>query len=127
MTLTDQIQLIRDAYAALPPMHTGFTTEAEKLYRICEESEHQHRRGAQFARRFGITVDVAAQLFTVKCIADGLTGPTYKPEDLLRTRLEFVYGQGVARKYRHEIRAAWKAAGIKLADLQLVDYAELMK
>jgi hypothetical protein len=46
---------------------------------------------------------------------------------VLSIRLECLRAQALAELFGKDIRAAWKAAGVTLADLKQVDYAALMQ
>jgi len=126
MTHNDQIKLIERAYATLPDMPRGLTDEKARLYRMNLQSETEHRRGHPPC---GISKQFAARLFTVLHIADALRrdAPRFTVADVLSIRLECLRAQALAELFGKDIRAAWKAAGVTLADLKQVDYAALMQ
>ncbi len=124
MTRKEQLALIEQAYDRLPDMQRGLVDEKTRLYRICLKGEVQHRRS--LSSRAGISKATAAKLFTVKAIAGALRQPDqYQIVDLLSVRMEFLYAQALVAKFGTEIRTAW--AGLQLAQIEDLDYAELMK
>ena len=128
MNRAEQIKLIDRAYTALPGMQRGLREEKDRLYRMNLDSEIRHRRGAPEGIKRGITKQFAARLFTVQHIADALRrdSPRFTVADVLSIRLECLHAQALADLFGKDIRAAWQAADVTLADLKQVDYAELM-
>ncbi len=126
MTRKESIRLIETAFGAIDGPQDGFSTCRDKLYRMNLESEKQHRKWCG-ARRYGITVPMAAKLFTVQHIAQSLEKPDkWTIDDITSIRLECLYAQAYAKRHRADFLAAWEAAGVSLADLLALDYAELV-
>lgn len=125
MTKTEQIALIDRAFAALPDMTRGLTEEKWRLYYLVLEDERKYRRCRP---RTGLSKSAAAKLFSVKHIAESLQKPRrYKVVDILAMRADCLYAQALVQVFGKDIKAAWKAAGIQIADVLALDYVELMK
>ena len=120
-----QIKLIREAYTEIPDLQDGFRDVREYLFDRNLVAERQHRKGAPYGIRHGITANVAAELFTVSHLLDGWAEPTkWTIDDLLHVRTEVLYAQAYANKFHSEL-AEWAAKYAK--PFAQVDYADLMK
>ena len=126
MNKTAQINLVNAAFDALPEMERGFCgSDKHLLYDMNLTGERQHRRGRG---KCGISLQVAAKLFTVRFIAEALENPErYTVEDLLKFRAECIYAQAIVSLHRVEIEAAWAAVDITPAQILETNYAELMQ
>jgi hypothetical protein len=126
MTRKESLRLIETAFAAMDGPQDGFSTCRDKLYRMNLESEKQHRKWCG-ARRYGITVPMAAKLFTAQHLAESLEKPDkWTIDDITSIRLECLYAQAYAKRHRHEFLDAFAAAGVSVPDLLALDYAELV-
>lgn len=125
MNRAEQLALIDKAFDALPDMDRGWVCEKDRLYQLCFVSEQKHRAGG---RPCGISKAVAAKLFTVKLIAEGMDKPgRYVVGDVLKLRIECLHAQALAELFPSEISCAWGAAGVRREDVLQLDYVELMK
>ena len=126
MTRKESIRLIETAFAAIDGPQDGFSTCRDKLYRMNLESEKKHRKWCG-GRSYSLTVPMAAKLFTIQHIAQSLEKPDkWTGDDITSVRLECLYAQAYARKHRQEFLDAFAAAGVTLADVLALDYAELV-
>ncbi|HEU0046281.1 MAG TPA: hypothetical protein VFQ43_01595 [Nitrososphaera sp.] len=120
-----QIKLIREAYSAIPDMQDGFKDVREYLFDLNEEAERQHRKGAPYGIKHGLTVSDAAKLFTVSRLLDGFQEPDKWTVDAITSiRPEVLYAQAYAKRFHKEL-TEW--AGKYASPFEQVDYAELMK
>ena len=91
------------------------------------EEEKNHRGSGRFGG-WALTVNESARLFAVRQLAEYLT--TKKRPDLksyLHCRRSIYTASSLVLNYRKEIRAAFKAAKVDLAEVCALDYAELVK
>jgi hypothetical protein len=120
-----QIKLIREAFSAIPDMADGFRDVRSYLFDRNLAAERQHRKGAPYGIRHGITSNLAAKLFTVSHLLDGWAEPNkWTADDLLHVRTEVLYAQAYAKKFHAEL-AEWAAKYAK--PFAEVDYSALMK
>ncbi|SRR5260370_15444331 len=125
MNRSQQIKTICEAYAAIPDLQDGFKDVREYLFDKNEQAERQHRKGASFGLKHGLTVKDAAKLFTVSHLLDGFKEPDKWTVDVITSiRPEVLYAQAYAKRFHKELTEwAAKYAG----PFEQVDYAELMK
>ncbi len=125
LTRNQQTKIIREAYSAIPDMQDGFKDVREYLFDLNERAERQHRKGAPFGIKHGLTIKDAAKLFTVSHLLDGFKEPDKWTVDAITSiRPEVLYAQAYAKRFHKEL-TEWAA---KYADqFEQVDYAELMK
>jgi hypothetical protein len=120
-----QIKLIREAYSAIPDMFDGFKNVREYLFDMNERAERQHRKGAPYGIKHGLTVKDAAKLFTVSHLLYGFKEPNKWTVDAITSiRLEILYAQAYAKQFHKEL-TEWSAKYSEA--FEQVDYAELMK
>jgi len=120
-----QIKTIREAFSAIPDLQDGFKDVREYLFDKNEQAEQQHRKGAPFGLKHGLTVKVAARLFTVSHLLDGFKEPNKWTVDAITSiRLEVLYAQAYAKRFHKEL-TEWAAK--YASPFEQVDYAELMK
>ena len=120
-----QVKLIHEAYSAIPDLQDGFRDVLDYLFDRNLAAERQHRKGAPYGIRHGLTVNDAAKLFTVSHLLDGWAEPNkWTVDDLLHIRTECLYAQAYAKKFHTEL-AEWAAS--YASQFAQVDYAELMK
>src|SRR5438552_731288 len=120
-----QIKLIREAYSAIPDMQDGFKDVREYLFDLNERAERQHRKGAPYGIKHGLSIKDAAKLFTVSHLLDGFREPEkWTVDAIISIRPEVLYAQAYAKRFHKEL-AEW--AGKYASPFEQVDYAELMK
>jgi len=120
-----QIKLIREAYSAIPDMQDGFKDVREYLFDLNEKAERQHRKGAPYGIKHGLSVKDAAKLFTVSHLLDGFREPDkWAVDAIISIRSEVLYAQAYAKRFHKEL-AEW--ASKYASPFEQVDYAELMK
>ena len=125
MTRKEQMAIINRAFAAMDGPQDGFSTVRDKLFAMNKADERKHRRFRDCAS--GLPVGAAAKLFTVQHIAQALLTPDrYTVDDVTDTRLEMLYAQAYARRFRAEFLAAWEAVGLTPEQVLAPDYVELM-
>lgn len=125
MTRKEQLAIINRAFAAMDGPQDGFSTVRDKLFAMNKESERKHRRF--MGRASGLPVSAAAKLFTAQHVAQALLTPDrYTVDDVTYIRLECLYAQAYARRFRAELLAAWEAVGLTPEQVLAPDYAELM-
>lgn len=125
MSRTQQLKAIREAFSAIPELQDGFKDVREYLFDKNEHAERQHRKGAPFGIKHGLTVKDAAKLFTVSHLLDGFKEPDKWTVDAITSiRPEVLYAQAYAKRFHAEL-TEWVA---KYSEpFAQVDYAELMK
>jgi len=120
-----QIKLIREAYSAIPDMQDGFKDVREYLFDLNERAERQHRKGAPYGIKHGLSIKDAAKLFTVSHLLDGFREPDkWTVDAIISIRPEVLYAQAYAKRFHKEL-TEW--AGKYASPFEQVDYAELMK
>jgi hypothetical protein len=119
---TQQIKLIREAYASIPDLQDGFKDVREYLFDMNHAAEKRHRTGRPAQP---LTVKDAAKLFVVSHLLDGFKEPTkWTVDHIISIRTEVLYAQAYANRFHAELTSwAAKYAG----QFEAVDYAELMK
>jgi hypothetical protein len=130
MTRAQALRLIEKAFSALHAANIQrpgeFGSIDDKLLSLCVDGERKYRKWA--GPRPGLSVRNAAKLFAVRFLAEALEKPgRYTLRHILEIRHEALYAQAYAELFGAEIRAAWDAAGVTVADLLALDYAELVK
>ena len=122
MNRTQQVKLIREAYAAIPDLQDGFKDVREYLFDMNHAAEKRHRTGRPAQP---LTVKDAARLFVVSHLLDGFKEPDkWSVEHITSIRTEVLYAQAYAKRF-HEELTAWAA---KYSEpFASVDYAALMK
>lgn len=117
-----QVKLVKEAFAAIPELQDGYRTVSERLHDMIKASEKRHRTGRGHV---GISVQIAAQLFTVKYLLDGWTQPDrFSVDDILSIRNDVLYAQAYAKKFHTELE---KWALQYAHAFEQVDYAFLME
>jgi hypothetical protein len=111
--------MIAKAYGLLSGVfYSESTNYAEQLFDCCKEEEKRHRGfadGWQRCHPNGCTVAEAARLFSVKRVAEYLTGERMpRGKDYLHTQRSCFIAAGIAHEYRKQIRAAWKGLPVEL-------------
>jgi len=120
-----QIKTIREAFSAIPDLQDGFKDVREYLFDKNEQAERQHRKGAPFGLKHGLTVKDAAKLFTVSHLLEGFKEPDKWTVDAITSiRPEVLYAQAYAKRFHKEL-TEWSAQWAE--KFEQVDYAELMK
>lgn len=122
-----QINVIHEAYSELSYLNLqdGFKEVAEYLFDKNLTAERQHRKGAPYGIKHGISANDAAKLFTVEHLLDGFANPDkWAVEDILHIRNEVLYAQAYAKRFHKEL-TEW--ARKWASPFKQVDYAELMK
>jgi len=129
-----QVKLIREAYSELVYLNLqdGFKDVAEYLFDKNLTAERQHRKGAPYGIRHGISANDAAKLFTVEHLLEGFANPDkWTVDDILSIRNEVLYAQAYAKRFHKELTEwATKWSSLFLhgpTGDQPIDYAELMK
>ena len=126
MTTKTQLALINRAFSVIDGPQDGFSTVRDKLFDMNRDGEVRHRR-FMGRRTCGLSVPMAAKLFTIQHLAGSIREPDiYTVDDVTRIRLECLYAQAYARKHGAEFLAAWAAEGITPEQILALDYAELM-
>jgi hypothetical protein len=122
---TQQIKTIREAYAAIPDLQDGFKDVREFLFDKNEQAERQHRKGAPYGIKHGLTVSDAAKLFTVSHLLDGFKEPDkWTVDHITSIRPEVLYAQAYAKRFHKELTEWAQKYSERFAQ---VDYAELMR
>ena len=125
MNRTQQIKTIREAFSAIPDLQDGFKDVREYLFDKNGQAERQHRKGAPFGLRHGLSVKDAAKLFTVSHLLDGFKEPDKWTVDAITSiRPEVLYAQAYAKRFHKEL-TEWSAQWEE--KFKQVDYAELMR
>ena len=125
MNRTQQIKTIREAFSSIPDLQDGFKDVREYLFDKNEQAERQHRKGAPFGLKHGLTVENAAKLFTVSHLLEGFKEPNKWTVDAITSiRPEVLYAQAYAKRFHKEL-TEWAAK--YASPFEQVDYAELMK
>ena len=127
MTRKEQLSLINKAYAELGALQLqdGFYDVRYRLFDMNEAAERQHRKGAPNGMTHGISVKMAAKLFTVSHLLDGWANPDkWDVSAILNIRTEVLYAQAYAKRH-YATLADWAKAYTE--PFAQVDYAELMK
>lgn len=127
MSKTQQLKTIREAYSELTMMNLqdGFKEVAEYLFDKNLAAERQHRKGAPYGMKHGITANDAAKLFTVQHLLEGWAEPDkWSVDAILSIRNEVLYAQAYAKRFHKELEQ-WAT---KWAEpFKHVDYAKLME
>jgi len=122
---TQQIKTIREAFSSIPDLQDGFKDVREYLFDKNEQAERQHRKGAPFGLKHGLTVENAAKLFTVSHLLEGFKEPNKWTVDAITSiRPEVLYAQAYAKRFHKEL-TEWAAK--YASPFEQVEYAELMK
>ncbi len=125
LTRNQQTKIIHEAYSAIPDMQDGFKDVREYLFDLNEKAERQHRKGAPYGIKQGLSVKDAAKLFTVSHLLDGYKEPNrFSVDDITSIRPEVLYAQAYAKRFHKEL-TEWAAK--YASPFEQVDYAELMK
>jgi hypothetical protein len=124
---TAQIRAVKQAYSDLASLNLqdGFKDVAEYLLDKNLAAERQHRKGAPYGIRHGLTVNDAAKLFTVSHLLEGWAEPDkWTVDAILSIRNEVLYAQAYGKRFHKELEP-WAR---KWAEpIKSVDYAVLMK
>jgi hypothetical protein len=122
-----QIKAIKEAYSELIGLNLqdGFKDVAEYLFDKNLIAERQHRKGAPYGIRHGISANDAAKLFTVQHLLEGWAEPDkWTVDAILSIRNEVLYAQAYAKRFHKELEP-WAT---KWAEpVKQVDYAKLME
>jgi hypothetical protein len=122
MKSTEQLRVIKAAFAAIPELYDGFKNVRDTLLEMNLVQERRHRTGD---RGFTLGVTDGAKLFVVKHLLEGFAEPDrFGVDDILCIRNEVLYAQAWAKKYRAEL-APWAAAWA--TKFEQVDYAALIR
>jgi hypothetical protein len=124
---TQQLKTIKEAYSELAMLNLqdGFREVHSYLLDKNLAAERQHRKGAPYGIRHGISANDAAKLFTVQHLLDGFANPDkWSVDDILHIRNEVLYAQAYAKRF-HQKLEQWAT---KWAEpFKQVDYAKLME
>lgn len=127
MSKSQQIKVISEAYSELVMLNLqdGFREVARYLLDKNLAAERQHRKGAPYGIRHGITTNDAAKLFTVQHLLEGWAEPDkWTVDAILSIRNEVLYAQAYAKRFHTELKQ-WAT---KWAEpFKQVDYAKLME
>ena len=127
MSRHQQIKAIKEAYSELIGLNLqdGFKDVAEYLFDKNLIAERQHRKGAPYGIRHGISANDAAKLFTVQHLLEGWAEPDkWTVDAILSIRNEVLYAQAYAKRFHKELEP-WAT---KWAEpVKQVDYAKLME
>lgn len=127
LSRTQQIRLIHEAYSELKALslQDGFKDVAEYLFDKNLAAERQHRKGAPYGIRHGISANDGAKLFTVSHLLDGFANPDkWSVDDILSIRNEVLYAQAYAKRFHTELEAWAQKYSETFAQ---IDYAKLME
>lgn len=127
LSRTQQIRLIREAFDELQSidLQDGFRDVQDLLFRKNLVAERQHRKGAPYGIRHGLTVNDAAKLFTVQHLLEGWQEPDkWTVDHILSIRSEVLYAQAYAKKFHTELKAWAQKYSEAFAQ---IDYAKLME
>ncbi len=82
-----QVRVIKEAYSELAGLNLqdGFREVHSLLFDKNLAAERQHRKGAPYGIRHGITANVAAKLFTVQHLLEGFAEPDKWTVDAILT------------------------------------------
>jgi len=124
---TAQIRAIKQAYQELAGLNLqdGFREVHSYLFEKNLAAERQHRKGAPYGVRHGLTLNDAAKLFVVQHLLEGFAEPDkWTVDAILSIRSEVLYAQAYAKKFHHELEL-WAR---KWAEpFRSIDYAKLME
>jgi hypothetical protein len=122
-----RIRAIKQAYSELASLnlYDGFRELHSYLLDKNLAAERQHRKGAPYGIRHGISANEAAKLFTVQHLLEGFAEPDkWTVDAILNIRSEVLYAQAYAKKFHAELEP-WAR---KWAEpFRSIDYAELME
>lgn len=125
MIRSEQLKAINAAFDAIPDLYDGFYSVSKRLYEMNKASELRHREGAPYGIVHGLTVGMAAKLFTVSHLLDGWKGPDrFSVDDILNIRNEVLYAQAYAKRH-HDALRLWAEAWME--PFSHVDYAKLQR
>lgn len=125
MNRSEQLKVIREAYAGLPDLQDGFRDVKERLLDMNLAAERQHRKGAPNGIAHGLAVKDAAKLFVASHLLDGWKDPDkWSVDHILSIRNECLYAQAYAKRFHKELEQ-WATQWQE--QFSGVDYAELMK
>jgi len=125
MKRKDALKIIEAVFSQIDGPQDGFSTVRDHLYRLELASERKHRLGRYSG--WGLTVPQAAKLFTIKHIAEGLEKPDrWTIDDINAIRLEALKAQAYAKYHRDAFLAGFGAAGVTVAEVLALDYADLV-
>src|SRR5579863_386148 len=103
-----QIRVIKQAYSELAALNLqdGFREVHSYLFDKNATAERQHRKGAPYGIRHGLTVNDAAKLFTVSHLLEGWAEPDkWTVDAILSIRNEVLYAQVYAKRFHTELEA----------------------
>ena len=122
MTKAAQVKLVKEAFSAIPEIFDGFRSISDRLFHMNETSERDHRKTR--TGPYGISVEVAAKLFTVQHLLDGYADPhKFNIDDILTVRNEVLYAQAYAKRYHMQLRLWAEQYG---KQFQQISYSDLM-
>lgn len=124
---SQQIKAIKEAYCELVrlDLQDGFREVARYLFDKNLTAERQHRKGAPYGMKHGITANDAAKLFTVQHLLEAWAEPDkWTVDAILSIRNEVLYAQAYAKRF-HEQLEQWATKWTE--PVKQIDYAELMK
>ena len=128
---SDKLKLIHAAFDRLHILNNlSWTHHRDRLFELTREEEKGHRGFApEFNRHHTsdtIGINDAAKLFSVKRVADYLSGERMpRGKDFLHTHKSCFYAAGLVHEYRKAIRKAWRGLDVKA--LASLDYCEFVK
>jgi hypothetical protein len=133
MTTADrkkQVELIRSTFRALDNQFQqnkySYFPRAIMLAATASEKAHRTTTFGE-PRQWGISVENAAMLFTVRGLAQYLTdSPLPQLKDILGLRLEYAYAASAVAGHEEELRAFYEKEN-RLAQVLALDYAALVK
>ena len=124
---TAQVKAIREAYSDLVGLNLqdGFRNVAEYLFDKNLVAERQHRKGAPYGIKHGLSANDAAKLFTVQHLLEGFAEPDrFSVDAILSIRSEVLYAQAYAKKFHTELET-WAHKWAQPFDS--IDYAKLQQ
>jgi hypothetical protein len=122
-----QIKAIREAFSELVRLNLqdGFREVSRYLLEKNLAAERQHRKGAPYGIRHGISANDAAKLFVVQHLLEGFAEPDkWAVDDILSIRTEVLYAQAYAKRF-HKQLDQWAAKYTET--FKAIDYANLMQ
>lgn len=123
---TVAVNIIAQAYSALPEMQSGFTDYGEKIYDATVKGEQRHRRSRPSSIPCGISVKVAAEYFVVKFLREAVEEnlDTINPALVVELRHEVLIAYALNKKFRVQL-LEWYVS-VDWAGFNQLDYAELV-
>lgn len=121
-----QLKLINAAFDRLDILNNlSMTGYRNRLFKMEEKEEREHRAGAFDEARHGITSTAAAKLFTVHHILEPIhTGKYPSIESVLHVRPSLIYGASISANYADLIKPLFTEE--ERTALLAIDYAELI-